>query len=181
MSYHPLAAFRRGHSDKLHNLADQHIQEDLTEKDRATLKTAANKLSTHATIGSLVGLGLGIALAWKIRSDRLRLFHAFRAMQKPTHVKFADGREEAIPDIEPLLRPTAFGDIATYTFFSIAGLFLGGETGIVTGFRSARRITSKDPETKARVEKAYRHFRADVLRKEIELLDSEKGDAWMWN
>jgi hypothetical protein len=86
---------------------------------------------------------------------------------------------EAIPDITPLLRPTAFGDIAAYTFFSIAGLFLGGETGILTGIGAAKRTISQDSETKARVEKAYREFRADVLRKDIELLESEKGSSGM--
>jgi len=180
MSAHPLAAFRKTQSEELHRLASQHIQQDLTQGDRATLKNAANKLSTHATLGSIIGLGLGIALAWKIRSDRLRFFRPFRAMQKPTHVRFADGREEAIPDIEPLLRPTALGDIATYTFFSIAGIFLGGETGILTGVGSARRMISKDLETKARVDKAFRRFRTDVLRKEIELLESDQDGPGMW-
>jgi hypothetical protein len=71
------------------------------------------------------------------------------------------------------------GDIAAYTFFSIAGLFLGGETGMLTGIGAARRTISKDPATKARVEKAYRGFRADVLRKEIELLESEQGSSGM--
>lgn len=65
----------------------------LNQSDRDTLKSAAGKVSTHALIGSLVGLGLGAALAFRVRSNRVRLFEAFRAKQKPTHVKFADGRE----------------------------------------------------------------------------------------
>jgi hypothetical protein len=47
----------------------------------------------HTSIGSIVGLGLGIALAWRFRVNRIKFFDAFRAQQKPTHVKFADGRE----------------------------------------------------------------------------------------
>ena len=65
----------------------------LNQRDRENLEVAANKLSRHVIIGSIVGLGLGVAMAWKIRSDRIKLFNAFRAMQKPTHVRFADGRE----------------------------------------------------------------------------------------
>ena len=41
-------------------------------------------------------------------------------------------------------------------------------------------MISKDPETKERMEKAYRRFRADVLRKEIKSLESEEGGARMW-
>jgi len=100
------------------------------------------------------------------------MFAAFRTAEKPTHVKFADGREEAIPDITPLLKPSTLGDVATYTFFAMGGVFVGGETGLLTGSWSARRSISKDPETRARIEKAFRSFRADVLRKEVETLEA---------
>jgi hypothetical protein len=73
------------------------------------------------------------------------------------------------------MQPSQLGDIAAYAFFSIAGVFLGGEGGLLTGARSARKTITNDPATKERVEKAFRAFRVDVLKKEIELL--EKGDS----
>lgn len=85
---------------------------------------------------------------------------------------------EAIPDVTPLLKPTSLGDFAAYTFFSIAGIFLGGEIGVLSGAASAKRTITRDPETRARVERAFRGFRADVLRKEIQVLESGKeGEA----
>lgn len=131
-------------------------------------------MQSQALIGSLVGIGLGAFLAVRLRQNRNRLFQAFKATEKPTHVRFANGREEAIPDITPLMRPSGVGDIAAYTFFSIAGLFVGGEVGFLTGTWSAKRTITSDPEAKARIEKAFRSFRADVLRKQIEEL--ERGD-----
>lgn len=86
-------------------------------------------------------------------------------------------RVEAIPDIAPLLKPTTLGDIATYFFFSAGGLFLGGETGLLTGSASASRTITRDPESRARIEAAFRKFRADVLRKEADDLDGGKGVA----
>jgi hypothetical protein len=91
---------------------------------------------------------------------------------------------EAIPDITPLLQPTPLGDFAIYTFFGIAGLFLGGETGLLTGTTSARRKITRDPERKARIEKALRAFRVDVLRQELQMLEKdreEKGGSWGWS
>lgn len=100
------------------------------------------------------------------------MYQAFRTSEKPTHVKFADGREEAIPDITPLLRPSTFGDIMTYTLFGAGGILLGGELGLVTGSWTARRSINQNPESKQRIEAAFRSFRADVLRKEIQMLES---------
>ena len=73
-----------------------------------------------------------------------------------------------------LLKPTTLGDFAAYTFFSAGGLFLGGELGALGGSLSASRTLSKDPESKKRIELAFRRFRADVLRKEAQQL--EQGD-----
>lgn len=138
------------------------------------LVSAAKKVQTHALIGSLLGISFGAFLALRLRANRNRIFQAIKAAEKPTHVRFASGREESIPDITPLMRPSTLGDIAAYTFFSIAGLFVGGESGFLTGTWSAKRTISSDPEVKARIEKAFRSFRADVLRKQIEEL--ERGD-----
>ena len=54
---------------------------------------------------------------------------------------------------------------------SIGGLFLGGETGFLIGSASAERTIIKDPETRARIEKAFQKFKADVLKKELQQLE----------
>jgi len=56
--------------------------------------------------------------------------------------------------------------VAAYVLFSAGGLFLGGELGMLGGAYSAKRRIMSDPESKLRIEKAFRKFRADVLRKQ---------------
>lgn len=56
-------------------------------------------------------------------------------------------------------------------FFSAGGLFIGGETGLLTGTWSAKRTILQDPGSTARIETAFKKFRADVLRKEVDRLD----------
>lgn len=92
MSSETFAAFRRTHGDQLGKLAEEHFNKDLEDTDRETLKKAAAMFSSHATIGSLVGLGLGALLAFRVRSARLKVFKAFKARDKPVSVSFADGR-----------------------------------------------------------------------------------------
>jgi hypothetical protein len=81
---------------------------------------------------------------------------------------------ERIPDITPLLKPTTLGDIATYSFLSIAGLFFGGETGLLIGSAAASRTITKDPASKARIENAFRKFKADALRRQADELDGAR-------
>lgn len=81
----------------------------LTPSDRDTVKKAATKISTHVSVGSLVGLGLGIAMAWKLRSNRMKLFEAFKTARRPTHVKFADGTEGSYQTRLILLSQTTHG------------------------------------------------------------------------
>jgi hypothetical protein len=92
MTSEALAVFRKTHGQELAKLAEEHLKHDLQEGDREILQQAASKFSTAATIGSIVGLGLGALLAFRVRSARLRMFNAFKARDKPTHVQFADGR-----------------------------------------------------------------------------------------
>lgn len=68
------------------------LQNSLQQSDRDALKSAASSLSTHASVGSIVGLGLGLFLAARVRANRTRMFNVFKAMEKPTQVSFADGR-----------------------------------------------------------------------------------------
>lgn len=64
----------------------------LNQSDRDIIKSAGSKVSTHAKVGSLLGIGFGIYCAFRLRSMRLSYFNAFRAMEKPVEVRFADGR-----------------------------------------------------------------------------------------
>ena len=80
---------------------------------------------------------------------------------------------EPIPDITAQLAPSKWGDAATYFFFSLGGLFLGGETGLLTGTASASRTITKDPESKDRIEKAFKNYRIDVLKKEVQQLEGK--------
>lgn len=84
----------------------------------------------------------------------------------------ADCVVEPVPDLTPYIQPSKFGDWATYFFFGLGGLFLGGETGFLTGSWAAARMITKDPARKERIENAYRRFRIDYLKKEIERLES---------
>ncbi|PKS05692.1 hypothetical protein jhhlp_007959 [Lomentospora prolificans] len=169
----PLAAFRRSsQQDDLTELAKSHLKNDLTEGDRKILKKSATRVATPTSFGSLLGLGLGVYFAYKLRRGRVDMFNAFKAAQKPTQVVFADGRTEAIPDITGLLRPTALGDAFTYFFCGLGGLFLGGETGFLAGTWSATRAIRKNPESEKRIEVAYRKFKADCLRREAQRLES---------
>lgn len=64
----------------------------LNQEDRDLLKSAGGKVSTHAGIASGIGLGLGVYFAFRLRTMRMAYFRAFRAMEKPVEVRFADGR-----------------------------------------------------------------------------------------
>ena len=149
------AILRQRRSDELAKLADEHMQHDLQSGDRDKLKAAASSISLWTTVGSAVGVSLGLLAAIRLRSTRKAFFSAIRAQERPTKVIFEDGRTgmlfllqswrflkrgekrmvwlivclESIPDLTPLLKPTTLGDIATYFFATAGGLFLGGELG----------------------------------------------------
>lgn len=80
---------------------------------------------------------------------------------------------EPIPDITAHLTPSKWGDAATYFFFSVGGLFIGGEAGLLTGTASASRTIMKNPEAKERIEKAWKNYRIDVMKQEIKKLEGK--------
>ncbi|OTA99229.1 hypothetical protein M426DRAFT_325323 [Hypoxylon sp. CI-4A] len=167
------AALRKSepHSD-LGKLAEEHMKHDLTEEDRDALVKASTRVSIPTLVGTIAGVGLGLYAAFRLRRVRADMFNAFRATEKPTHVLFANGRKEAVPDVTPLMQPSRLGDIATYFFFGLGGTILGGELGFVLGTWSATRAISKDAGRRKRIETAYRRFRADYLRQEADRLES---------
>ncbi|KAI0101898.1 hypothetical protein GGR51DRAFT_563110 [Nemania sp. FL0031] len=168
-----LAIFRSSQENNdLKKLANQHIHSDLEPSDREALRKATARVATVTTLGSFIGLGLGLYASIRLRKVRTDMFAAFRAAEKPSFVMFPNGRQEAIPDITPLMRPTKYGDFATYFFFGLGGTMLGGELGLLSGTWSASRGLSKDPDRRERIENAYRLLRVDVLRKEAARLES---------
>jgi hypothetical protein len=93
MSIDSFALSRKNASQELAQLAEEHMKHDLQQSDRDALNNASKRFGSYTAIGSLVGLGLGALLALRVRRARTEYFKAFRAIEKPTHVKFADGRE----------------------------------------------------------------------------------------
>jgi hypothetical protein len=84
---------------------------------------------------------------------------------------------EAVPDLTPYLAPTRWGDIFTYFFFGLGGLFLGGETGLLTGTWSGSRAIRSDPAKQQRIERAFRRFKADYYMQEAKRLEAG-GSIW---
>ena len=79
---------------------------------------------------------------------------------------------EPIPDLTPFLRPSTLGDVAAYTLFAAGGLFFGGELGLLTGSFSANRVITRDPDSRRRIETAFKKFRAEVLRAQAAALET---------
>lgn len=90
----PFAIFRKSpqHED-LGKLAEDHIEHDLNQDYRDALIKAAGSISIPTVLGTVIGLGLGVYAAFRLRRVRADMFNAFRATEKPTHVLFANGRK----------------------------------------------------------------------------------------
>jgi len=98
-----LAIFRPSPQyDDLSKLAQEHFNADLSPDDRSALRAASSKASRHALIGSVLGLGLGVYAAVRLRRVRADIFAAFRGAEKPTRVVFADGRSGEFFSLFPL-------------------------------------------------------------------------------
>ena len=80
---------------------------------------------------------------------------------------------EPIPDITNQIAPSKWADAASYFFFSLGGLFLGGELGFLTGTAAASRTICSDPTSRQRIEKAFKNYRIDVLKEEIKQLEGQ--------
>lgn len=89
-----IAAFRSSpqHQD-YGKLAEEHMKHDLEQSDRDALVKASRRVGLPTTVGTLVGLGLGLYAAVRLRKVRANMFNAFRAAEKPNHVLFANGRK----------------------------------------------------------------------------------------
>ncbi|KAK0639906.1 hypothetical protein B0T16DRAFT_497871 [Cercophora newfieldiana] len=174
-------AIFRSYPDKdLAKIGEEHLQNDLSAQDRDHMRSAASKVSKHTAVGTILGLGLGLALASRIHSNRIALYNAIKAVSKPTELIFANGRREAIPDLEPYIRPTRWSDAATYTAFGLGGTFLGGELGFLSGSASAGRYIAGYPESQRNIESAFRKFQVDVLKREIDALEGKKRGEYSW-
>jgi len=54
-----------------------------------------------------------------------------------------------------MLQPSILGDFATYTFFSIAGVFVGGGIGALSGAAAAKRTIRRFRRPKRELRKPF--------------------------
>ncbi|KAI2631743.1 hypothetical protein GGS21DRAFT_522913 [Xylaria nigripes] len=167
----PLPAFRKSaHTDELAQLASRHAETDLEPSDRETLRRATKRVANSTTIGSILGLALGVYGSIRLMRLRTDMFAAFRSAEKPIAVLFPSGRQEPIPSAQ-FMRPTKWGDYAAHFFFALGGTFVGGELGLLAGTYAGARALNKDPASRERIDRAYRLLRVDLLRKEAARLE----------
>jgi len=76
------------------------MKHDLEPSDRDALVKASKRVVLPSTVGTLIGLGLGVYAAVRLRKVRANMFNAFRASEKPTHVVFANGRQGQSPRVD---------------------------------------------------------------------------------
>ena len=166
-----------GSFGSLHGPKLTRVSLSLNDSDRETLKAASQRVTTYTAVGTAVGVGLGVFLAFRLRQNRLNFFKNIRAREKPTEIVFEGGRREPLPNLVELARPTRMGDAAAFTFLGLGGLFLGGEMGAVTGAWGASRVLrNSSEEQQKRIEQAFRRLRADILRKEAEWVEGSRGN-----
>lgn len=73
------------------------------------------------------------------------------------------------------MKPSRLGDFATFGFLGLGGVFLGGETGLLTGSLSAKGKLLKDEERRERIQDAMKAFRVEALRKQADELEGRRG------
>ena len=112
---------------------------------------------------------LGVFLAYRLRAGRTAIFNAFKAHEQPSAVRFPSGKEEPLPDLTKVVRPSTFGDVATYTLLGAGGLFFGGESGLLTGTIRARGQIGADRESRERIETAFRRYGVEWARGVVKL------------
>lgn len=93
------ALFRSHPNDELARIGEAHLKQDLSADDRARLKTAASRVTNYTTVGSLLGLGLGAAMAYRIHTNRVALYNAFKMVNRPVEVIFPNGRRGTCPSV----------------------------------------------------------------------------------
>jgi hypothetical protein len=99
------------------------------------------------------------------------MFNAFKTEEQPTTIRFASGREEPLPNLTAVMKPSRLGDFATYFLLGTGGLFFGGETGLLTGTFRARQQIGADRDSRERIQTAFRKFQADALRSQADQID----------
>ncbi|KAL8791608.1 MAG: hypothetical protein Q9195_005813 [Heterodermia aff. obscurata] len=161
-------------SQDLKLLTEQRYQRDLSDSDREVLENAARKLRTYVTAGKILGLGLGLFSAFRIRRSKMQKYTAFHTQEKPLHVVFADGRIEAASGLSTVSKPSKFGHVATYTLLGLCGCAIGRDAGGFLGHMSNRKSLNQDPNLKVRVEELHQQLRAEILRKEADALDKKQ-------
>ena len=138
-----------------------------------------NTLKRSALISGFIGLGLATALTFRFRQSRTRVLRAFHnnlaASEKPTRLVYDSGREEAIhADLPKAVKPSLWGAGLAYGLAGFAGVALGTDIGGTIAMDLAKREVERDEGRKERIEKAFRGWNADMLRKKADEMDQGK-------
>ncbi|CED82311.1 hypothetical protein [Phaffia rhodozyma] len=158
------------------DLAESHYSKDLEPSDREALKKAAGKVRNHVFVGGLVGSAVGLALAWRGRVGIHRALVTLRQAPKPVEIIMESGEHVQVSKEVYKRQFSEPGPLTTFlsTFIvSTFGLLVGTNVALLTGTSSAKKVVIQEANVE-RVKAAYRGFQIDILKKELEDLESGK-------
>lgn len=150
--------------------------DSLTESDRLLMTTAERRHSAIVSLGTVIGLSLGLAFAYCRRRSAHQLYQTFLAKETPSSAKFYDGRETFLPDItaSSYFKPTTTGAVATYVGLGIGGLIIGGGIAMALGCKVRERTIYGDAEAAKRIEYINFNMAIEVLKKLIDVVEGVK-------
>ncbi|KAF3902788.1 hypothetical protein AA313_de0204903 [Arthrobotrys entomopaga] len=152
----------------------------VSPEDRQFMAEMDRKISKPIRTGTLIGLSIGLLLAFRQRRAVTRAYKALRQEHHATTITFSNGVVQTLADVSMAPKPSLFGGLLTYMVLGFGGSIVGSSFGMwrATGVRE--RVMAEHPEVYKRIRKAERRSIVEdckTLADTMERLNAQQEEA----
>ncbi|KAK6533619.1 hypothetical protein TWF694_002555 [Orbilia ellipsospora] len=152
----------------------------VSPEDRQFLNDMDRKISGPVRTASLIGLSVGLFLAFRQRRGVMRAYRALRQEHRATTITFSNGAVQTLADVSMAPKPSRLGGLFTYTLLGFGGWLTGSTVGMWRARGVKERIMAEHPEVYKRIRKAERRSIVEDCRKladTLERLNAQQEEA----